>query len=78
MAEPAQNRLWLLQLDLASLRATKVAAEKFSRRKERLDVLINSAGKMYDDYVITVDGLEQTVEVKWVSLIPVCVFTPVL
>jgi hypothetical protein len=29
---------------------------------------------MYDDYVVTMDGLEQTVEVKWVPFILVCVF----
>lgn len=71
----AQSRLRFLQLDLASLHATKAAAEEFARREERLDVLINNAGRLYDDYVVTADGLEQTVEVNHVSL---SVFTQAL
>jgi len=35
-AAPAQNRLQFLQLDLASLHATKAAAEEFARREERV------------------------------------------
>ncbi|KAH9164958.1 hypothetical protein EDB89DRAFT_2138048 [Lactarius sanguifluus] len=67
-AEPAQNRLWFLRLDLASLRATKVATEEFSRRNERLDVMmLKGCTSQYDDYVVAVDGLEQTVEVKCYS-----------
>ena len=27
-----------------------------------------SSGKLYDYYVVTVDGLKQTVEIKWVPL----------
>ncbi len=39
---PAQSRLRFLQLDLASLHATKTAAEEFARREERLDILSGS------------------------------------
>lgn len=28
---------------------------------------VNDGGRLYDDYVVTIDGLGQTVEVKWVS-----------
>ena len=41
-AAPSQSKLRFLQLDLASLHATKAAAEEFTRREERLDVLSTS------------------------------------
>jgi len=62
---PAQSRLRFVQRDLASLHATKAAAEEFAQREE--NVLINNSGRLYD-YVVTMDGLDQTVEVKWVLI----------
>jgi len=38
-AAPVQSGLPFLQLDLASLHATKAAVEEFVQREERLDVL---------------------------------------
>ncbi|KAI0265364.1 hypothetical protein BC834DRAFT_879075 [Gloeopeniophorella convolvens] len=68
-AEPRpRGALRFLALDLASLHATKAAAEEFAKRESRLDVLINNAGRLYDDYVMTQDGLEQSVEVNHVAL----------
>jgi hypothetical protein len=86
-AAPAQRKLRFLQLDLASLHATMAAAEEFAQREERLDVLsaspssyskrilfsdcVLNVGRLYDDFVVTMDGLEQTVdsEVKCQALL---------
>ncbi|KAI0293634.1 NAD-P-binding protein [Multifurca ochricompacta] len=70
-----RGQLRFLQLDLSSLKDTKAAAEEFAKVESRLDVLVNNAGRLYDDYVLTKDGLEQSVEVNHVAL---SVFTQAL
>ncbi|KAH9029614.1 hypothetical protein EDB85DRAFT_1892003 [Lactarius pseudohatsudake] len=76
--EPAQSGLRFLWLDLASLRATKAAAEEFSRQREAgcpecvaalrvfvwtlVSDQVSDAGRSYGDCVLTTDGFEQTVE----------------
>lgn len=52
-----QGRLEFLQLDLASLKGTKEAAEEFLRRETRLDGLVANAGVMAVPYELT--------EVSW-------------
>ena len=51
-------KLMVRKLDLASLNSVKEFADKFLIEFDRLDVLINNAGVMFCDYVLTVDGLE--------------------
>ncbi len=53
-----QEKVSLLQLDLADLSSVKKAATEFSTRWPRLDVLINNAGIYSSTYFSTVDGFE--------------------
>ncbi|KAH8984863.1 hypothetical protein EDB92DRAFT_1465454 [Lactarius akahatsu] len=50
-ATPAQSVLLFLQLELAPLYATMDAAEAFARGKERPHILVNNAGRLYDDWI---------------------------
>lgn len=53
------GKVEFLELDLQSLESTKKAAERFSSREGKLDVLINNAGIMAAPYKLTIDGFEQ-------------------
>ena len=57
-AELPDARLDTLQLDLASLDAIRVAADKFCKRYQRLDILCNNAGVMGLPQGTTRDGFE--------------------
>jgi NAD(P)-dependent dehydrogenase (short-subunit alcohol dehydrogenase family) len=57
----------LLQLDLASFKSVKAAAEEFKRRHNRLDVLINNAGVFLRNREVTEDGLEKTFQTNYLS-----------
>ena len=48
----------MMQLDLASLASIRSFADDFSRRFNRLDVLVNNAGVMAIPYRSTADGFE--------------------
>lgn len=57
-AASGNDRLELLDLDLASLSSVRACAAAFLAGHERLDLLINNAGLMSNEEVITEDGLE--------------------
>ncbi|KAI0046764.1 NAD-P-binding protein [Auriscalpium vulgare] len=61
------GRLVWLPLDLASLRRTKESAELFLTLEKRLDILLNNAGRLPDKYVLTEEGIEQSVAVNHVG-----------
>ncbi|KAI0046755.1 NAD(P)-binding protein [Auriscalpium vulgare] len=61
------GRLVWLPLDLASLRRTKLAAELFLTLENRLDLLLNNAGRLPEKYVLTEDGIKQSVAVNHVG-----------
>ncbi|KAI5478932.1 short-chain dehydrogenase/reductase SDR family protein [Pseudohyphozyma bogoriensis] len=63
----SEARLEYLKLDLASLEATKGAAEEFLEREKRLDGVINNAGIMALPYELTKDGIEQQFQVNHLS-----------
>jgi retinol dehydrogenase 12 len=48
----------VLPLDLAALGSVRAAAAEFSRRYDRLDVLINNAAVFKNQRTVTPDGLE--------------------
>lgn len=53
--------------DLADLDAVRRAAADLRQRLDRLDALINNAGALTHDYVVTVDGLELTYQTHVVA-----------
>jgi retinol dehydrogenase 12 len=54
----------LLLLDLASFSSVRSAASSFLGRFDRLDVLVNNAGLIYDRRTLTEDGNEMTFQVN--------------
>ncbi|KAI8802832.1 hypothetical protein BJ742DRAFT_831580 [Cladochytrium replicatum] len=51
-------KIEFLQLDLADIKQTKEAAEKFVKSGESLNILINNAGIMTPPFALTKDGIE--------------------
>lgn len=58
IAETGNKRVSLLDLDLASLDSVRACAREFMAEHEKLDILLNNAGLMSPDEVITEDGYE--------------------
>lgn len=53
--------------DLSSLQAVKKLADSFKQRYTTLDVLVNNAGLMKPERVVTVDGLESNFAVNYLA-----------
>lgn len=51
-------RTYPIELDLASIENTKLAAEKINTLDETIDVIVNNAGIMASPFSMTVDGIE--------------------
>lgn len=58
------DRIELASLDLASVASIGAFAEWFGATHERLDVLVNNAGLVLDDWRLSDDGLEMTMAVN--------------
>jgi len=56
--ETGNSNIELIDLDLASLASVRRCSAEFLDRHERLDILLNNAGLMSNDEVITEDGFE--------------------
>lgn len=66
-AASGNDELELLDLDLSSLASVRACAAAFLAGHERLDLLINNAGLMSNEEVITEDGLELQIAVNALS-----------
>ena len=53
-----EGQFQFVHLDLADLASVRTCVEEFTRREERLDLLINNAGVMIPPYTKTKDGFE--------------------
>ncbi|KAI0066554.1 NAD-P-binding protein [Artomyces pyxidatus] len=62
-----RERLVWLPLDLSSLHSAQEAADEFLEKEKRLDILVNNAGRLAGPYVLTKDGIEQSVSVNHVG-----------
>ncbi|THH20252.1 hypothetical protein EW146_g1098 [Bondarzewia mesenterica] len=62
----ADRVIWL-PLDLSSIHSAKKAAEEILAKETRLDILVNNAGRLAEDYVLSEDGIEQTVAVNHIG-----------
>jgi NAD(P)-dependent dehydrogenase (short-subunit alcohol dehydrogenase family) len=58
--EAGHDRVHGMQADLSSLAEVRLLAEQFRRKQDRLDVLVNNAGSMFGERVLTGDGFERT------------------
>ncbi len=58
--ETGNGRVSYLLADLSSISATKVLAQEFRSKFDRLDVLVNNAGAIFMTRGETVDGFENT------------------
>ena len=56
--ESGSDRVYLLQLDLASLKSVREFSEKFHKLESKLDILINNAGLLLVKKSYTEDGFE--------------------
>jgi len=55
------------ELDLGSLSSVRSSAAKLRAKHPKIDVLINNAGLMHKDCIITNDGFEQVFQVNYLS-----------
>ncbi|XP_070490362.1 retinol dehydrogenase 12-like [Chironomus tepperi] len=56
--ESGSDKVYFLQLDLASLKSVREFSEKFHQLETKLDILINNAGLLLDKKSYTEDGFE--------------------
>jgi NAD(P)-dependent dehydrogenase (short-subunit alcohol dehydrogenase family) len=60
-------RIDFLQADLSSLMQVRQLTKDFAERYSRLDVLINNAGAIFANRMVSVDGLEMTFALNYMS-----------
>lgn len=66
-SETGNDKLDLLVADLSSLQEIRRLADEFKSKYDRLDVLVNNAGGIFDQRKETVDGLEYTFALNHLS-----------
>ncbi|KZT38151.1 NAD(P)-binding protein [Sistotremastrum suecicum HHB10207 ss-3] len=64
---PGNGTLQYIQLNLSDPRSAKKSAEEFLQRESRLDVLINNAGFLEQQYAKTEDGLGESILANYLS-----------
>jgi NAD(P)-dependent dehydrogenase (short-subunit alcohol dehydrogenase family) len=60
VTESGNKNVVLLLADLSSMASTRAMVDAFKARHDRLDVLVNNAGALFNSYQESVDGLEMT------------------
>ncbi|MFC2087255.1 SDR family oxidoreductase [Bacteroidota bacterium] len=61
------DRVTYFMVDLASMESVRKLARNFKRKHDKINVLINNAGMIYKDRIVTVDGFEKTLAVNHLS-----------
>lgn len=61
------SQVHLMLADLSSLASTRQLAEQFQAQYNRLDVLVNNAGAIFNDRQLSVDGYEMTFALNHLS-----------
>lgn len=59
-AESGHDNVHFVRADLSSLRSVTAAAEALKTRLEKIDVLVNNAGALFQRRELTEDGIERT------------------
>lgn len=60
VSQTGSNRVDIMLADLSSQESIRTFASEFKRRYEKLDVLVNNAGGIFNQRLETADGLELT------------------
>ncbi|AWN14416.1 SDR family NAD(P)-dependent oxidoreductase [Salinisphaera sp. LB1] len=66
-AGAAPDAVDVVEADLTSIAATRRAAATIAEDAPKLDVLVNNAGALFDEYGVSDDGIERTVAVNLVA-----------
>jgi NAD(P)-dependent dehydrogenase (short-subunit alcohol dehydrogenase family) len=67
MNQSGSNSVDLMICDLSSMESIRHFAEEFRKKYQRLDVLINNAGAVYNKREITPEGFERTSAVNYLG-----------
>lgn len=59
-AASGNERIELLLGDMSKMAEVRAIADQFRARHDRLDVLVNNAGAVFNDYQLSADGIEMT------------------
>ncbi len=65
--QTGNERIELLLCDLSSLKSVRDVSEAFRSRGDRLDVLVNNAGGLFDRPQTSADGFEMTFAVNYLA-----------
>ncbi|KAJ3573514.1 hypothetical protein NP233_g2381 [Leucocoprinus birnbaumii] len=65
--DTGDGSLHWLKIELADPHSAKSAAEEFLKKEDRLDILINNAGKAVGPYGLTEDGLRDSMAINYLG-----------
>ena len=65
--QTGNNSIDLMICDLSSMDSIRRFAEEFKREYDRLDVLVNNAGAMFNKREVTPEGFERTLAVNYLG-----------
>lgn len=60
IAAHGEDRFPIVEADMSSLASVRAAVERVAATEERIDVLIDNAGAIFDERALTDDGIERT------------------
>jgi NAD(P)-dependent dehydrogenase (short-subunit alcohol dehydrogenase family) len=65
--QTGNNSVDLMICDLSSMDSIRLFAQQFKRKYDRLDVLVNNAGALFNKREVTPEGFEQTLAVNYLG-----------
>jgi NAD(P)-dependent dehydrogenase (short-subunit alcohol dehydrogenase family) len=65
--QTGNNSIDLMICDLSSMNSIRRFAQEFKRKYDRLDVLVNNAGAMFNKREVTPEGFERTLAVNYLG-----------
>ena len=68
LPEKLRQKAIFIKLDLSSLTSVENFVKEFTETYEKLDILINNAGQINENLIVTSDGLEQTLQCNHISV----------
>src|SRR5690606_9676839 len=62
-----RKRACFIKLDLEDLSSIKTFTEEFKTKFNKLDILINNAGGVYRNFILTKNNIEATLQINTIS-----------